>query len=318
MKMLERHHKELAGHIPADVPLLPIDITGAARWFLEENEKFYWDFSEDFPVVVPPSAWTWYEFQSPKFINQEGKFEPIPVQFEAFGCMAHCIDIQEGRERDAVEKDVMRLILEDAAKDHGIKNLYIEEENDDHIQAALAAGHVAKWIVFWKVYVQRRGELFNLMVSGVYLDPDGRIIPGLRRVSMQPGIDRTVESLLFPFLFATSLLHAKNVSIDDAPAIPAKLAKKREKRGIVAIKFKTLTVHPMKKRKAPTGEIDASGSTKNAMHLCRGHFKDFREGNGLFGKHRDLYWWDLHVRGDEGIGKINKTYKVAEPEGGKP
>lgn len=313
MKMLERHNKELTGHLPADAPLLPIDITGAARWFLEENEKFYWDFTDDFPVVVPPAAWTWYEFQSPKFVNQEGKLEPVLVQFEAFGCMAHCIDVEAGHERDAIEKDVMRLILENAAKDAGVRDFYIEEETDNRVQEALDAGHTAKWIVFWKLYVQRRGELINLMVCGVYLDPDGRIVPGLRRVSARIEIDQRIESLLFPFLFATSLLHAKNVSIDDAPTTPAKIAKKREKRGIVTILFKTLTIHPMKKRKAPTGEIDASDSTKNAMHLCRGHFKDFREGNGLFGKHRDLYWWDLHVRGDEARGKVNKSYKVAKP-----
>jgi hypothetical protein len=36
------------------------------------------------------------------------------------------------------------------------------------------------------------------------------------------------------------------------------------------------------------------------MHICRGHFKDYREGRGLFGKYHQLVWHPSLVRGTKG------------------
>ena len=33
------------------------------------------------------------------------------------------------------------------------------------------------------------------------------------------------------------------------------------------------------------------------MHICRGHFRDYREGKGLFGKYHKLVWTPATVRG---------------------
>jgi hypothetical protein len=46
-----------------------------------------------------------------------------------------------------------------------------------------------------------------------------------------------------------------------------------------------------------------------ALHICRGHFKDYRQ-HGLFGKLKAIFWWDQALRGSEGDGVIQKTYKV--------
>jgi hypothetical protein len=36
------------------------------------------------------------------------------------------------------------------------------------------------------------------------------------------------------------------------------------------------------------------------MHICRGHFRDYREGKGLFGKYKQLVWTPMTVRGTRG------------------
>jgi hypothetical protein len=55
---------------------------------------------------------------------------------------------------------------------------------------------------------------------------------------------------------------------------------------------------------------DTTGSAAGRRHLARGHFKTFTEDAPLLGKHVGTYWWGWQVRGQEGSGVIEKTYKI--------
>jgi hypothetical protein len=57
------------------------------------------------------------------------------------------------------------------------------------------------------------------------------------------------------------------------------------------------------------GQVEHTG-LKKALHIVRGHFKDYTKGSGLFGKYQGIYWWDAHVAGDLKLGTLAKTYKV--------
>ena len=131
-------------------------------------------------------------------------------------------------------------------------------------------------------------------------------------VCVQP---ETVWSTLFPYCLGVSFAHCRNVELVDA-AVPAALRKKRDKRGKRNTVFKTLEIRPMK---AVLRNADANPSTglKQRLHICRGHFKDYRQGRGLFGKYRGMFWWEMHVRGDKVQGEVKKGYRViAQGEGG--
>ena len=65
----------------------------------------------------------------------------------------------------------------------------------------------------------------------------------------------------------------------------------------------------MKKVLKTEGGIDEVG-LQRALHICRGHFKDYRDGKGLFGKHKGLYWWDSTVKGNANNGEIKKDYAL--------
>ena len=52
------------------------------------------------------------------------------------------------------------------------------------------------------------------------------------------------------------------------------------------------------------------------MHICRGHFKDFREGTGLFGKLKGMYWWNQQLRGAPEFGVCDKDYQIEPVQSG--
>lgn len=77
--------------------------------------------------------------------------------------------------------------------------------------------------------------------------------------------------------------------------------------------FHTLNIKPMK-------EVIASESIRNgvgfhnALHICRGHFKDYSKGAGLFGKNKGLYWWEMHMRGKADLGVVDKQFNIQKPD----
>lgn len=116
-------------------------------------------------------------------------------------------------------------------------------------------------------------------------------------------------SLLLPYCLGVSFAHCRNVELADLP-VPEAVSKKRRKRGKRSTVFKTLEIRPMK---AVLRDADANPETglKQRLHICRGHFKDYRNGRGLFGKYRGVFWWDMHVRGDKSAGRVEKDYAVS-------
>ena len=121
--------------------------------------------------------------------------------------------------------------------------------------------------------------------------------------------------LVNPLFLATSLLHCKNTSTaDHCP--PPKLNKAYVRRhGRPLVSYKTLTVTPLMAKRKGAGVSEGAGEPK-ALHLCRGHFKDYRSSAGLFGKHQGLFWWDMHARGVPEHGAVVKDYAIKLPESG--
>jgi len=117
---------------------------------------------------------------------------------------------------------------------------------------------------------------------------------------------------MWPALLAISFMHCKNVELK-TQIPPAPLSKKHQKKtGRPLVKYKVLEIEPMKKVLRTEGQSETLG-LKHALHICRGHFKDYSKGGGLFGKYKGLYWWESHVRGDPSQGVVVKDYSVNPP-----
>ena len=102
-----------------------------------------------------------------------------------------------------------------------------------------------------------------------------------------------------------SILNCSNVETDVVRP-PSKLQKKRKKRNRPPLKtYKTLKLTGTKSSK---GNGKGNGIDK-ALHLCRGHFKNYTEDNPLFGKYTGRYWWQPQVRGKKEAGEGIKDYQ---------
>jgi hypothetical protein len=110
---------------------------------------------------------------------------------------------------------------------------------------------------------------------------------------------------MVPCFLAISFMHCKNVSL--ISNTPRRSPSGRNKHG-PRITYKTLEIEPMKKILQVEGQSEITG-IKKALHICRGHFKDYRK-NGLFGRNKNIYWWDSQVRGNISQGLVSKDYSV--------
>jgi hypothetical protein len=116
-----------------------------------------------------------------------------------------------------------------------------------------------------------------------------------------------IGSELINIGLATSFMHCKNISVEEERGQCIKSKNRNETRNDL-MKVYTLDIYPIKtifKDKTKNESF-----SKNSLHICRGHFKDYRDGSGLFGKHKGLYFWDMNTRGSVDKGVVVKNYAI--------
>jgi hypothetical protein len=122
-------------------------------------------------------------------------------------------------------------------------------------------------------------------------------------------LDAVIRGVVLRAFMAFGFAHCKNVSTM-AVALPRSLRRRMAREDSTPkTKVYTLNIKPMQKVLATQGQVGSVG-IKQALHICRGHFKTYAEGKGLFGKLHGTYWWPQMVRGDQQHGVINKKYNV--------
>lgn len=165
----------------------------------------------------------------------------------------------------------------------------------------VAKGDIFGPLSYWQFNLNKAGQVTDLVPRmGVYC--------GLHTPHIDAEWAGQFNSLIFPALLTISFFHCKNVSIvENEP--PVKLNKSHQRRhGTPLVRFKTLDIHPMQQVLRTEGRADEHGLAK-ALHICRGHFKDYRQ-KGLFGRNFGIYWWDMHLRGQAEMGISVKDYAV--------
>ena len=121
---------------------------------------------------------------------------------------------------------------------------------------------------------------------------------------MMAGLGNT---LLMPMWLALSFLHCKNVTLmKEDPCHSRKPAKAGDT--CQRLHYHILNIKPMQEVLRREGQSQTSG-LKHALHICRGHFKDYQQ-KGLFGKYQGMFWWESHIRGSSKEGVVVKDYAV--------
>lgn len=250
-----------------------------------QSDQEHWDLRRDFPNLAPPFPQFWAEHRIPPRIHskEEGDTD-----------MSHMI--QNGR-----VGALITAIDPADAKGEGIP------EN-------------THWLLYCEIFIDYGKLARDLAVTGPHgsifmaIDKDGALLdtPWIQSFS-EPEYNHVLRALvtwLHPTLLAVCFLHCKNVTVTQE-SMPAPLAKKfRAKHpGLQPTRFRTLVIEPLKQILRTQGRSGEVGVQK-AMHICRGHFRDYREGAGLFGKIHALVWTPMTVRGTKGEKTAPREIKV--------
>lgn len=191
---------------------------------------------------------------------------------------------------------------------------------------------IDKGAVRWRVLgvslleAHKNELVLPLEVFDWYVAPDGTLTKShsdrfVRATALTTGDDLGlpndfVESLSSGWILrwgmhVTALLNCKNIARDEHDP-PEKPSRKHERRfGVPLTKYYTLRVPGHSGR----GGDRSEDFEKNALHMCRGHFKTYTDEKPLFGKRTGTYWWPQTVRGSKARGEVVKDYAV-KPGGG--
>ena len=112
-------------------------------------------------------------------------------------------------------------------------------------------------------------------------------------------------------LFAFALANCRNVVVDER--LPNRAARRRAQTNREpCITWKTLrierTLH--KQLTNATDHLNDPGERlERALHICRGHFKEYSPDKPLMGRYSGRFWWNQHMRGREEKGVVHKNYE---------
>ena len=177
------------------------------------------------------------------------------------------------------------------------------------------------WLMFMRCYYSRRSDMSISNEVGtmtITLDKDGFEMRSKYFKATDSVIsmgDEYVKNaryyskvLIVPVLVAISLMHCKNIELVSKPITRA-MKRRVQRTGIPMVIEKVLVIEPFKRKVINEITGEHTGLTL-ALHICRGHFREYSKEKPLFGKYPGKYWIPQHARGNKESGEINKEYKV--------
>lgn len=252
------------------LPVVLID--NVSDYYYTGTDQEHWDLREHFPNLAPVYPQWWCEHKLPKTIHskEEGDTDVGSLVRGRVGFLMTAVEPKDARVEDLPE---------------GARWIYwIEIFIDYSMQGVTAFGsHGAIMLA-----IDQEGKVI-----------DRPWIQGLNRAGQHEDQMRSLVSWINPAFLAISFLHCRNVVLEENRPDDKLARKHRDKFGVQPTQFKTLVIEPLKAILRTEGRSGEHGVAK-AMHICRGHFRDYRDGRGLFGKYKVQVWMPSIVRGTKG------------------
>lgn len=250
---------------------VPIEVTAVKKLLFDQDRHRKYNIYKDYPYCIAPFERVWFEFS---------------------------ILSPDNRSIRAAAAVFTKRVV-----DH------------DDVKILIDGGASPEWfVVYTSFFAEWGGKLNSLGSLRNYCSSIGEYLRVGERHTINPvfGEDgsEACTDILHVCLMACSLLNCKNTDLIDEE-VPEKVAKKRLKNGKPPrVIFKTLKVNPILAGRHYFAKDVRENDPIMPLHICRGHFKDFRK-KGLFGKYKGLYWWDSHVRGISSNGVVVKDYAIS-------
>lgn len=295
-------------------PILVVD--NVAEYMFERDDEETWEI-KSFPNIAPPFEEYWMEAQSKRGYGDDSQNRIIGT-----GALIKAVDFEQEEGESTVRDGVLaaaRNRLQDEAFFPAKKT---ETRGTAEVLLSFASNPGVRWaIAVFPVYEMHHEEgtqLIKLPIVWIPVAHNGQLAEDMSYNVLLPlSTEEKAQSAAMtimacaPFMFATSLLHCKNVEMEPRRA-SRQIRRRAEREGQPPPSdFHVLTIEPMKKVIRYEGGSESIG-LKRALHLVRGHFSDYRQ-RGLFGKHKGIYWWNPMVRGTADR-VVEKSYRIKRGE----
>jgi len=267
-----------------NIPIIKID--NVVEYYML-NKKCEWDES-DFPNVAPPFEHFKIEYTLPEYIWVANKMNKHPLAYSKWSAE-------------------YKVVYHEVNSYHN-KMLITEEGWVFDVEIRSNINLSCDAIIF----CNKLGILTPMFMIEGELKAIVLMLPAEFYNQRKPMSD-FFTTMLQPQLLALSFLHCKNVrkeEVDPNKDLPRHVLKHWQKKGKPLLdKYYVLNIEPMKAILKSEGNSETIGISK-ALHICRGHFKNYIEGKGLFGKYHGLFWWEDTIKGDKTKGEISKEYNI--------
>lgn len=279
-----------------------IIIDNVAEYYFAGTHQDLWG-NKDFPCSTPPFPNFVMEWRRPSRIASESqgdtRTDHLP-KYSLVSCHATLTDHNYVSLQETTAEDRARRAVENAA------------------------GKLCpRWVLDMCAFAMNDKDKFYgpIVAQRVVVDKDGGIVEKntvtWRGAEIEEADKDLVYNLpgsyIFPALLAISFMNCKNVTVAKGAIEDLKHERARIKRGKPPfVRFKVLQIEPLREILRREGGADTVGLQK-ALHICRGHFKDYTTGSGLFGKIKGRFWWDAKIRGKAEQGVVIKDYELSAP-----
>jgi hypothetical protein len=263
----------------ASATVLKID--NVAEYFFSGSNQEYWNLFDDFPSVAPPWPNVFIEFTLPRqSISKDVGVIDFPMRPE-FGVKFTSFKVSDLQADPAtpVPKEVISREIEWITTATLVASL-------GH---RIWADHSAAW-----------GVLKDGTPTGLKGDRDVVCVSYTENRAALP-IPFLVAALAICFCNCAKTKLTEHVA-------PPKLSRSHERKcGKPLVRYHTVEIEAV--NRVLKAAVGSGAGIKQALHICRGHFKDYRE-RGLFGKVKGVFWWDMSVRGSADEGVVVKDYQT--------
>lgn len=293
MKILEHHYSTFLKAIPETLKTaVPVDVSEVGNWYYKEAEIPILDFRKDFPTLVSPWMAAVYEYKFPQYFHsitadKKGWYNAPFVSL--YGQNLCAVLTQE-----KITNDFQSYLQGESEIWKEIKNQY-PTDTVSFRQTLI-------------IFIGDKHEIKPIATIITLLDQDGRYLKmAIPEDFVNKKHQDAIRNLLYPIYFAINLMHCKNVRTVDTVVEP-KLRKLRLKVGKESFAWKQIVIDSMRKRVADASHGGKGNTVNLALRIARGHWKDYTNGKGLFGKLRGRYWWD-----DIADGSLGRNYAIKAP-----